>query len=169
MQNAKRRRNQDSHIHGKHILAILIGVALCGVIAWAQKSGDENKKGITLVDLGVTEAQKIRLEGLWDLKRQKDIQAINDLKTLNRLAKDSLVEDTEIQETLDEFRAKRKETRGQIEEIEKELIETLPTQAQLHLTLMGVLDNGIPRRTKKAQANKNTGETPKPPPEQQTQ
>ena len=94
------------------------------------------------------------MKGLWDLKRQKDIQAINDLKTLNRLAKDSLVEDTEIQETLDEFRAKRKETRGQIEEIEEELIETLPTQAQLHLTLMGVLDNGIPRRTRKAQANK---------------
>jgi hypothetical protein len=169
MQNAKGRRNQASDTYGKHILAILICVALCGVIAWAQKSGDENKKGITLVDLGVTEAQKIELEELWDLKRQKDIQAINDLKTLNRLAKDSLVEDTEIQETLDEFRAKRKEMRGQIKEIEEELIQTLPTQAQLHLTLMGVLDNGIPRRTRKAQTNKNTDKTPKPPSEQQTQ
>jgi len=165
MQNAKRIRNQDSHIPAKHILAILIGVALCGIIAWAQKSSDENQKGITLVDLGVTEAQKAQLEKLWDLKRQKDIQAINDLKTLNRLAKDSLVDDAAIQETLDKFRAKRKEMRGQIEEIEEELIQALPTKAQLHLTLMGVLDNGIPRRTKKAQANKNTGKTPKRSPE----
>ena len=165
MQNAKRRRNQDSHIYGKQILAILICVSLCGVIAWAQKSSNEEKKGITLMDLGVTEAQKVQLEALWDLKRQKDIQAINDLKTLNRLAKDSLVEDAEIQETLDEFRAKRKETQGRIEELEEELVQALPTQAQLHLTLMGVLDNGIPRRTKKAQTNKNTAETPKPSPE----
>ena len=37
MQNAKRIRNQDSHIPAKHILAILIGVTLCGIIAWAQK------------------------------------------------------------------------------------------------------------------------------------
>ncbi|RKU20732.1 hypothetical protein C6500_07910 [Candidatus Poribacteria bacterium] len=165
MQSTKRIRNQDSHIPAKQILAILISVALCGVIAWAQKSNDESQKGITLVDLGVTEEQKVQLEELWNLKRQKDIQAINDLKTLNRLAKDSLVEDAEIQETLDTFRAKRKEMRGQIEESEEELIQTLPTQAQLHLTLMGVLDNGIPRRTKKAQTNKNTGGTPKRSPE----
>ena len=166
MPNAERRRNQNSHIsYGKQILAILICVALCGVIAWAQKSGDEEKKGITLADLGVTAAQKVQLEALWDLKRQKDIQAINDLKTLNRLAKDSLVADAEIQETLDEFRAKRKETQERIEAREEELVQTLPTRAQLHLTLMGVLDNGIPRRTKKAQTNKNTGETPKPSPE----
>ena len=166
MQNAKRIRNQVSHIpDGKQILAILICVALFGVIAWAQKNSAENEKGTTLVDLGVTEAQKVQLEELWDLKRQKDIQAINDLKTLNRLAKDSLVEDAEIQETLDTFRAKRKEMRGQIEAIEEELIQTLPTQAQLHLTLMGVLDNGIPRRTKRVQANKDAGETPKGSPE----
>ena len=165
MQNAKRIRNQDAYISAKHILAILIGVALCGVIAWAQKSSDENQKGITLVDLGVTEEQKVQLEELWDLKRQRDIQAINDLKTLNRLAKDSLVEDAEIQETLNKFRAKRKEMWKQIAASEEELIQTLPTKAQLHLTLMGVLDNGIPRRIKKTQANKNTGEVPKRSPE----
>ena len=165
MQNAKRIRNQASHIPAKYILAILICGVLCGVLAWAQKSSDENQKGITLVDLGVTEAQKVQLEELWDLKRQKDIQAINDLKALNRLAKDSLVADAEIQETLDKFRAKRQEIRGQIEVIEEALIQALPTQAQLHLTLMGVLDNGIPRRTKKAQTNKGTGETPKRSPE----
>ena len=169
MQNAKQRRNQARHIYGKQILVVLICVVLCGVIAWAQKSDNENKKGVTLMDLGVTAAQKVQLEALWDLKRQKDIQAINDLKTLNRLAKDTLVEDAEIQETLDEFRSKRKETQGRIEELEEELVQNLPTRAQLHLTLMGVLDNGIPRRTKKAQTNKRTNETPKPSPEQQTQ
>ena len=169
MQNAQQRRNRTPSIYGKQILAILVCVALCGVIAWAQKHGNEEKKGVTLVDLGVTAAQKVQLEALWDLKRQKDIQAINDLKTLNRLAKDTLVEDAEIQETLDEFRSKRKETQERIEELEEELVQNLPTRAQLHLTLMGVLDNGIPRRTKKAQTNKRTNETPKPSPEQQTQ
>jgi Spy/CpxP family protein refolding chaperone len=166
MQNAKGKRNQQSHIYGKYILAILASVALCGIVAWAQKSSNENKQGVTLVDLGVTEAQKTQLEELWNLKRQKDIQAINDLKTLNRLAKDSLVEDAEIQETLDKFRAKRKEMRVQIQEIEEDLVQTLPTQAQLHLTLMGVLDNGIPRRTKKVQTNKNMDDASKPSPKQ---
>ena len=165
MQNIKQIQKQHRSIRWKGGLGILMCVALCGVIAWAQKSGDEEKKGITLADLGVTAAQKVQLEALWDLKRQKDIQAINDLKTLNRLAKDSLVADAEIQETLDEFRAKRKETQERIEAREAELVQTLPTRAQLHLTLMGVLDNGIPRRTKKAQTNKNRGETPKPSPE----
>lgn len=169
MQNAEQGRNQAPQTYRKQILVILICVALCGVIAWAQKSDNEGKKGITLVDLGVTEAQKVQLEALWDLKRQKDLQAINDLKTLNRLAKDTLVEDTEIQEILDEFRAKRKETQGRIEELEEELVQNLPTRAQLHLTLMGVLDNGIPRRMRKAQSNKNVDETSKPAPEQQTQ
>lgn len=168
MQNAKGRRNQESHIsYGKHILAILICVALFGVIAWAQKNNNgENREGTTLGDLGVTETQKAQLEELWNLKRQKDIQAINDLKTLNRLAKDSLVEDIEIQKTLDEFRAKRKEMQERIAEVEEELVQILPTRAQLHLTLMGVLDNGVPRRTKKTQTQKNTDTAPKPPPEQ---
>ena len=168
MQNAKERRNQESRIsYGKHILAILICVALFGVIAWAQKNNNgENREGTTLGDLGVTDAQKAQLEELWDLKRQKDIQAINDLKTLNRLAKDSLVEDIEIQKTLDEFRTKRQEMQERIEEVEEELVQILPTRAQLHLTLMGVLDNGVPRRTKKAQTRKNTDTAPKPSPEQ---
>lgn len=168
MQNAKGRRNPESRIsYGKHILAILICVTLFGVIAWAQKNNNgENREGTTLGDLGVTEAQKAQLEELWDLKRQKDIQAINDLKTLNRLAKDSLVEDIEIQKTLDEFRAKRKEMEERIEEVEEELVQILPTRAQLHLTLMGVLDNGVPRRTKKTQTPKNADTAPKLPPEQ---
>ena len=166
MQNAQGRSNQKSPISAKQIWVILISVALCSVIAWAQKSSNENKKGITLVDLGVTEAQKTQLEELWNLKRQKDIEALNDLKTLNRLAKDSLVGDVAIQETLDGFRAKRKERQGRIDGIEEELIQVLPTRAQLHLTLMGVLDNGIARRTKKARTNKNTDEAPKPSPEQ---
>ena len=168
MQNAKGRRNQESRIFsGKHILAILICVALFGVIAWAQKNNnDKNTEGTTLGDLGVTEPQKAQLEELWNLKRQKDIQAINDLKTLNRLAKDSLVEDIEIQKTLDEFRAKRKEMQERIEAVEEELVQILPTRAQLHLTLMGVLDNGVPRRTKRTQTPKNTDTAPKPPSEQ---
>ena len=167
MQEVKGTQNQYRHIRIKYIVGILICVLLCGVIAWAQKNGSENKQEQTLADLGVTEAQQTQLKALWDLKRQKYIQAVDDLKTLNRFAKDSLAEDAEIQETLDKFRAKRTEIQEQIDGIEEGLIQTLPTRAQLHLTLLGVLDNGIPRRTTKAQTNKKSGEAPKPSSEQQ--
>lgn len=168
MPNIKGIQNQQGHHWIKHTLGLLICVSLCGVIAWAQKNDSENKRGQTLADLGVTEAQQTQLKALWDLKRQKQIQAVDDLKTLNRFAKDSLAENAEIQETLDKFRAKRKEIQEQIEEIEEELVQTLPTRAQLHLTLLGVLDNGIPRRTMKAQTGKKKDETLTPSSEQRT-
>lgn len=167
MQEVKETLNQYRHIWIKYSVGILICVSLCGVIAWAQKNGSENKQEQTLADLGVTEAQRTQLKTLWDLKRQKYIQAVDDLKTLNRFAKDSLAEDAEIQETLDKFRAKRKEIQEQIEGIEEELVQTLPTRAQLHLTLLGVLDNGIPRRTTKAQTGKKKDEKLTPSSEQQ--
>ncbi len=128
------------------ILAILV---TCGLIAWAQK-----EKGTTLADLGVTEEQKTQIKAMWELKRQKQIQATKALHTLNQLAKDSLVEDAEIQKTLAEMRAKRKETQRQIEQAEEALTQTLPPRAQLHLTLLGVLDNGLPRRIARQQSAK---------------
>ncbi len=140
-------------------LVILICIALCGVIAWAQTREAKNEQARTWADLGVTAGHRTELEALWELKRQKEIQAVKDLKTLNRFAKDSLVEDAEIQATLDEFRAKRKKAQEQIEKMEEELLETLPTQAQLHLTLFGILDNGVPRRITKSQPGKKTDET----------
>lgn len=128
------------------ILAILV---TCGLIAWAQK-----EKGTTLADLGVTEEQKTQIKAMWELKRQKQIQSTKALHTLNQLAKDSLVEDAEIQKTLAEMRAKRKETQRQIEQAEEALTQTLPPRAQLHLTLLGVLDNGLPRRIARQQSDK---------------
>lgn len=146
--------------YGKQVVAVLIGIVLCGVIAWGQKGEDtEAKEGTTLEDLGVTAAQKASLETLWDLKRKKDIQAIDDLKTLNRLAKDTLAADAEIQETLDAFRAKRQEMQKQIGDLEAELVQALPTRAQLHLTLMGVLENGVPRRPKRSQTETSKPES----------
>ena len=142
----------------KRALGILICVALFGVIASAQKSNNEGEKGVTLADLGVTEAQQNEIKALWELKRQKQIQAVANLKTLNRLVRDSLAEDAEIQETLDEFRMKRKEMREGIDKIEEGLIQTLPSRAQLHLTVLGVLDNGIPRKMSKSQTSKKTDE-----------
>ena len=157
MQNGERMRKRYRHIWIQRIVGILICVALCGVIAWAQKS--ENEQARTWADLGVTPEHQTQLKALWELKRQKEIQAVKDLKTLNRFAKDSLVTDAEIQETLDEFRAKRKETQAQIDKAEEALIEILPTQAQLHLTLLGILDNGVPRKITKSQTSKKSDET----------
>ena len=128
------------------IFAILV---TCGLIAWAQK-----EKGTTLADLGVTEEQKTQIKAMWELKRQKQIQSTKALHTLNQLAKDSLVGDAEIQKTLAEMRAKRKETQQQIEQAEEALTQTLPPRAQLHLTLLGVLDNGLPRRIARQQSDK---------------
>ena len=157
MQDGKRIRRR--HIWTKFTIGMLICAALCTVIASAQKGENENEQARTWADLGVTPAHQTQLEALWELKRQKEIQAVKDLKTLNRFAKDSLVGDAEIQETLDVFRAKRKEAQKQIEKIEEELLQTLPTQAQLHLTLFGILDNGVPRRITKSQTSKKTDET----------
>lgn len=156
MQNGKR----HPHIWIKRTVGILICVALFGVIAWAQKGENKNEQARTWADLGVTPEHQTQLKALWELKRQREIQAVKDLKTLNRFAKDSLVADAEIQETLDEFRAKRKETQGKIDKAENALIEILPTQAQLHLTLLGILDNGVPRKITKPQTSKETAETP---------
>ena len=90
MRNDKSVGKQPAHIWIKRTVGVLICVAFCGVIALAQKDSNDNTAGITLADLGVTEAQRTKLETLWKLKRQKQIQAVEDLKTLNRLAKDTL-------------------------------------------------------------------------------
>ena len=149
----------SAHSWIKRAVGILICVAFFGVIASAQKRSNDDTEGITLADLGVTAAQKTELETLWKLKRQRQIQAVEDLKTLNRLAKDTLAKETDIQETLVEFRTKRKAAQQKIEKIEEGLLKTLPIRAQLHLTLLGVLDNGIPPRVPKSQTDKKTDGT----------
>ena len=157
MQDVERIRRRHRPIW-KYILGTLMCVTLFGVIALAQKSSKEEQKGVTLADLGVTAAQQTEIKALWELKRQKQIQAVADLKTLNRLVRDSLAEDTEIQKTLDAFRLKRKEIQEQIDAIEEGLIQGLPPRAQLHLTVLGVLDNGIPRKMARSQSGKKTDE-----------
>ena len=73
---------------------------------------------------------------------------------MNRLIKDSLIKDEEIRKTLEKFRDKRKELQKQIDKAEQEIIEVLSPRAQLHLTVLGVLDNGLPRRIAKTQSDK---------------
>lgn len=163
MQNVEQGRRQHRSTWWKGALGILMCVALFSMIAWAQKNNNENQKGVTLADLGVTEAQKTQIEALWELKRQKQIQAVADLKTLNRLVRDSLAVDVEIQEKLDAFRTKRMEMQERINETEEVLIQTLPARAQLHLTVLGVLDNGIPRKMTRSQSDKKTDENATPP------
>ena len=133
-------------------------VVFCCVFAVAQKSEDPVKEGITLADLGVTPAQKTQIDAMWKLKRQKHIQAVKDLKTLNRFVKDTLIGEKEIKETLKKFRTKRKEMQDEIDKAEEALIETLSPRAQLHLTVLGILDNGLPRRTTRTQADKEVGQ-----------
>ena len=140
----------------KRTIQILGCVVLCSIFAWAQKDEELMKEGLTLTDLGVTAEQKTQIEAMWKLKRQKHLEAVKDLKTLNRLVKDSLIKDEEIRKTLEKFRDKRKELQKQIDKAEKEIIEILSPRAQLHLTVLGVLDNGLPRRIMKTQSDKAT-------------
>ena len=133
-------------------------VVLFSIIAWAQKDEEVVKEGITLTDLGVTAEQKTQIEAMWKLKRQKHLEVVKDLKTLNRLVKDSLIGDEEIRKTLEKFRTKRKELQKQIDKSETALIKVLSPRAQLHLTVLGVLDNGLARRIVKTQTDKTAPE-----------
>ena len=118
----------------------------------AQKDDAATEGNVTLAKLGVTEAQKTQVKALWELKRQAHIQALNDLKILNRLARDKVASDDKIGATLKELRQRRLKLKQGIQSAEDELIETLPFRAQLHLTILGVLDNGLTRRIGRGRA-----------------
>ncbi len=146
------------HLWIKRTIQIIGCVVLFSIIAWAQKDEALVQEGLTLTDLGVTAEQKTQIEVMWKLKRQKHLDAVKELKTLNRLVKDSLIGDEEIRKTLENFRSKRKELQTQIDKSETKLIEVLSPRAQLHLTVLGVLENGLPRRILKTQKDKSAPE-----------
>ncbi len=126
------------------VFLLLILTASVGLLARAQKTEEATEdRGITLTDLGVTEEQKAQLKALWELKRQKQIQAVKNLRVLNRLAKDPMASEEAIKEILEKFRQGHIEQEQKIKAGEDALIKTLPTRAQLHLTLLGVLENGL--------------------------
>ena len=133
-------------------VSLLISITACavlvGMLAWAQKAEEPTEsRGITLADLGVTTEQTDRIKALWELKRQKHIKAVENLRLLNRLAKDFVVSDDEIGETLKKLRQSLLDREKKIKSAEEKLIEELPYRAQLHLTILGVLENGLtPRR-----------------------
>ena len=117
-----------------------------GLMAQVQKDDAAAEDNITLAKLGVTETQKTQVKALWELKRQAHIQALSDLKILNRLARDKVASEDKIRETLQELRGRRLRQKQEIQSAEEALIEVLPVRAQLHLTILGVLDNGLTRR-----------------------
>ncbi len=85
-------------------LALLIFATFFGIVTWAQKTEEgAQKEGVTLEALGVTAEQKERIKALWEFKRQTHRQAIENLKPLNRLAKDKMTSDDEVREILKNF------------------------------------------------------------------
>ena len=129
------------------VLALLIFAAFFGFVTWAQKTEDgTQKEGVTLEALGVTAEQKERIKALWEFKRQSHRQAIENLKPLNRLAKDKLTSDEEVREILKKFHQQRLAQEQKVKMAEENLLRSLPPRAQLHLTILGVLDNGLPPR-----------------------
>ena len=128
-------------------LALLIFVIFFGFVTWAQKTEDGTKKeGVTLEALGVTAEQKAQIKALWELKRQRHRQAIENLKPLNRLAKDKMASADEVREVLKKFHQQRLAQERKVQIAEVNLIKSLPPHAQLHLTILGVLDNGLAPR-----------------------
>ena len=129
------------------VLALLIFAIFFGFVTWAQKTEDgTQKEGVTLEALGVTAEQKERIKALWEFKRQTHRQAIENLKPLNRLLKDKMASDDQIREILKKFHQQRLAQEQKVQMAEGNLIESLPPRAQLHLTILGVLDNGLTPR-----------------------
>ena len=141
-----------------YLIPIFGLIALCSIFAWAQKNSETEKGRISLAAIGVTPEQKTQIDAMWKLKLQKHRQAVTDLKTLNRYVKDTLMSEKEIRETLERFRLKRIEMQKKIDKAEEALIKSLSPRAQLHLTVFGILDNGLPRRTTKTQTDKEVGQ-----------
>lgn len=151
-------RKKNMRKLGTHLILLLIGfVVILGFVAEDEKSEEvPEDKDITLEDLGVKESQKADLKALWQLKRQNQLESLKDLKTLNRMAKDSAMSESEIRGTLQTLRHARLNRAQRIRSAEEFLVETLPIRAQLHLTILGVFENGLPgriggRRTAKTQ------------------
>ena len=134
------------------VLFLTVFVIVFGLVAQAQKDDAAAEDNVTLAKLGVTEAQKTHVKALWELKRQAHIQSLNDLKILNRLARDTVASEDKIGETLTKLRQRRLTQKQEIQSVEEALIETLPVRAQLHLTILGVLDNGLTRRIGRGRA-----------------
>ena len=142
-------------------LALLIFAVFFGFVTWAQKTEDGTKKeGVTLEALGVTAEQKERIKALWEFKRQSHRQAIENLKPLNRLAKDRMTSDEQVREILKKFHQQRLAQEQKIKIAEENLLKSLPPRAQLHLTILGVLDNGLPPRFSAAPKKEDNTQKP---------
>ena len=128
------------------LLSLTALAIVFGLVAQAQKDDAAAENSVTLAKLGVSEHQKTQIKALWELKRQAHIQALKDLKILNRLARDEVASEDKIGEALRKLRQRRISTKQEIRSVEESLIETLPVRAQLHLTILGVLENGLTRR-----------------------
>ena len=143
------------------VLALLIFATFFGFVTWAQKTEEETKKeGVTLEALGVTAEQKERIKALWEFKRQSHRQAIENLKPLNRLAKDKMASDEEVREILKKFHQQRLTQEQKVKIAEENLLKSLPPRAQLHLTILGVLDNGLPPRFSAAPKKEDNAQKP---------
>lgn len=126
------------------ILVLLISATFFGFVTSAQKTESGTKEeGVTLAALGVSAEQKAQIKALWALKRQSHLQAIENLRSLNRLAKDKMASDDQVREVLKKFHQERIARERKVETAEESLIKSLPPHAQLHLTVLGVLDNGL--------------------------
>ena len=129
------------------VLALLVFAIFFGFVTGAQKTEDgAQKEGVTLEALGVTVEQKEQIKALWELKRQTHRQTIENLKLLNRLAKDKMASDEGVGEVLKKFRQQHLAQAQKVKIAEENLIKSLPPRAQLHLTILGVLDNGLTPR-----------------------
>ena len=140
------------------VFALLIFVTFFGLVTWAQKTENATKdEGVTLASLGVTAEQKAQIKALWALKRQTHLQAIDNLRPLNRLAKDKIASDDQVREVLEKFRQERIAQERKVEMAEENLIKSLPPRAQLHLTVLGVLDNGLMPRHRSTAPKREEG------------
>lgn len=94
--------------------------------------------------LKLTEDQRKAVMELVNVKLEARRKAREELRELRRLARDRNASEEEIRRALTEFRGKRLQERKRMLDMEEKLIEGLPARAALQLTVIGVLENGLP-------------------------
>ncbi|RKY05362.1 hypothetical protein DRP77_01195 [Candidatus Poribacteria bacterium] len=94
--------------------------------------------------LKLTEDQKKAVMELVNAKLEASRKAREEVRELRRLARDRSAPEEELRKALMEFRKRRLQERKRILDMEEKLIEGLPARAALQLTVIGVLENGLP-------------------------
>lgn len=94
--------------------------------------------------LKLTEDQRKTVMELVNAKLEAGRKAREEVRELRRLIRDRNASEEELRKALMDFRRRRAQDRDKILNMEERLIKSLTARAALQLTVIGVLENGLP-------------------------